>query len=313
MTNGDAGSMTKAPLMVCGEFILHSWSSELDLVCKRGQSFARPKPQSKKGMSMIRRDLLSGAAAAAFAANLGSRSASAAERKTYILVHGAWHGGWCWRDIRAPLQAAGHRVFAPSLTGLGDRVHLRSPEVNLSTHVTDIVNLMEFEELQNVILVGHSYAGHVVSWVADKVKDRLNHIVYLDAVLPADGKPFLAPGVGEERMKTAKDGYLMAQANMEFLGIPEGPPLSAWVESKLVEHPLPTLMETVRYDNGGPAGVPKTYVRCLQSAGMAGGAADPVADMTAEDPEWTYLTLDTGHDLMVTAPEETTEILLNIG
>jgi pimeloyl-ACP methyl ester carboxylesterase len=181
------------------------------------------------------------------------------------------------------------------------------------THVTDIVNLMAFEELENVILVGHSYGGHVVSWVADKVKNRLSHIVYLDAQLATDGQSFLAPGVGEERMKTAKDGYLMAPGSMDFLGIPEGHPLYAWVESKLVEHPLPTLMETVRYENGGPAGVPKTFVRCMQGASMAEGASGPVAEMADQDPEWMYLTLDTGHDLMVTAPDETTQILMNVG
>jgi pimeloyl-ACP methyl ester carboxylesterase len=264
---------------------------------------------------MTRRDLLTTAVATALASNLGGGSAHAltTDKRTYVLIHGAWHGGWCWRDIRKPLLDAGHMVFTPSLTGLGDRVHLRHPTVDLTTHVTDVVNLIEFEDLHDVILVGHSYAGHVVSLVADRVKDRLSHVVYLDAVLAIDGKAFLPPGVGEERMKTAKDGYLMATASMEFLGIPEGHPLQDWVESNLVEHPLPALMETVHYENGGPAGVPKTFVRCLQSARMVGGAADPVAEMAAQDSEWTYLTLDTGHDLMVTAPQETVDILMNIG
>lgn len=260
---------------------------------------------------MTRRDLLAATAGAVLAADMGS-GASAAEQKTYVLVHGAWHGGWCWKYVRAALLEAGHMVFSPSLTGLGDRVHLRNPDVNLTTHVTDVVNLFEFEDLQDVILVGHSYAGHVVSWAADKVKNRLRHIAYLDAVLATDGQPFLPPGVGEERMKVAKDGYLMAHAGMDFLGIPEDHLLYDWVEGNLVEHPLPTLMETVRYDNGGPAGVPKTYVRCLQAARMASGEPDPVAAMAADDPEWSYLTLDTGHDLMVTAPEETANILLNV-
>lgn len=261
---------------------------------------------------MTRRELLAGAAIGAFAANTGGGAAASTQRKTYVLVHGAWHGGWCWKYVRDPLLAAGHVVFAPSLTGLGDRVHLRNPDVNLSTHVTDIVNLIEFEELEDIILVGHSYAGHVVSWVADKVKDRIQQVVYLDAVLPTDGKPFLPPGVGESRIPEAKDGYLMAHAGMDFLGIPDGHPLYDWVEGKLVEHPLPTLMETVIYENGGPAGLPKTYVRCTQNTRQIGENGDPVEAMTANDPEWTYLTIDTGHDLMVTAPEETVEILKNI-
>lgn len=259
---------------------------------------------------MTRRDLLTTATAITLAAN--ANVAAETSRQTYLLVHGAWHGGWCWRDIRVPLQAAGHAVFTPSLTGLGDRLHLRSPEVDLSTHVADVVNLMEFEDMQDVILVGHSYAGHVVSWVADKTKERLRHIVYLDAALPTDGESFLPPGVGEERMKVAKDGYLMAPNSMDFLGIPKDHPLYGWVEGKLVEHPLPTLMETVRFENGGPAGVPKTFVRCLQGSRMTSGEPDPVAAIAANDPEWNYITIDTGHDLMVTAPERTTELLLSV-
>lgn len=261
---------------------------------------------------MTRRDLFTSAAAIAFAANTGGSAVRAANKTTYVLVHGAWHGGWCWRYVKDGLEAAGHRVFSPSLTGLGDRVHLRNPDVNLTTHVTDIVNLFEFEDLSDVVLVGHSYAGHVVSWVADKVKDRIKHVVYLDAVLPTDGKAFLPPGVGEARIPEVKEGYLMAKSGMDFLGIPEGHPLYDWVDSRLVEHPLPTLMETVVYDNGGPAGVPKTFVRCTQNQRMASGDADPVAAMANADSEWDYITLDTGHDLMVTAPEETAEILLGI-
>ena len=264
---------------------------------------------------MTRRDLLAAAAVTAFAANTGAGALSAApavDRRVYVLVHGAWHGGWCWRYVQERLEAAGHSVFAPSLTGLGDRVHLRNPDVNLSTHVTDIVNLFEFENLHDVVLVGHSYAGHVVSWVADKVKDRISHVVYLDAVLATDGRPFLPPDVGETRIGDAKDGYLMPVSSMEFLGIPESHHLYDWVESRLVEHPLPTLMEMVVYENGGPAGLPNTFVRCTQNERMASGAEDPVFVMSDNDPEWSYVTLDTGHDLMVTAPEETAEILLGI-
>lgn len=262
---------------------------------------------------MTRRDLLAATTAMTLAANTGTRGAAAAQPKTYVLVHGAWHGGWCWKYVREALLAQGHQVFTPSLTGLGDRVHLRNPDVNLTTHVTDIVNLIAYEELSDVILVGHSYAGHVVSLVADQVKSQLSHVVYLDAVLPTDGKAFLPPGVGEARIPDAKDGYLMAVGSMEFLGIPADHPLHDWVARHLVEHPLPTLMETVTYENGGPAGAPKTFVRCTQNARMRSGEADPVFAMADADPEWDYLTLDTGHDLMVTAPDETAEILMGIG
>ena len=168
---------------------------------------------------------------------------------TYVLVHGAWHGGWCWKYVREILEDSGHQVYTPSLTGLGDRVHMRNQNVNLSTHVDDIVNLIRYEGLSNIILVGHSYAGHVVSLVADKIKDKIKHLVYLDAVLPTDGKSFVPFEVGVERMKVAKEGYLMELPDMDFLGIPSDHSLYNWVKVNLVEHPLPTLTEVVKYSN----------------------------------------------------------------
>lgn len=107
---------------------------------------------------------------------------------TYVLVHGAWHGSWCWKRVRKNLQNAGHQVFAPTLTGLGERSHLNSAAVNLSTHIADIVNLLRWEDLSNVILCGHSYSGMVISGVADQVPERIDTLVYLDAVVPEDGE-----------------------------------------------------------------------------------------------------------------------------
>ncbi len=99
----------------------------------------------------------------------------------YVLVHGAWHGGWCWQRVRGSLQARGQEVFTPTLTGLADRSHLLSPEVNLETHITDVTNLILWEELSDVVLCGHSYGGAVISGVADRIPDRIGALVYLDA------------------------------------------------------------------------------------------------------------------------------------
>src|SRR4051812_1484157 len=107
---------------------------------------------------------------------------------TFVLVPGAWMGGWCWKKLTPGLQAAGHQVYTPTLTGLGERVHLARPEIDLDTHTQDIVNLLEFEEARDVILVGHSYAGTVVTSVADRVPERLSMLVYLDSGAPPDGK-----------------------------------------------------------------------------------------------------------------------------
>ena len=107
---------------------------------------------------------------------------------TFVLVHGAWHGGWCWSRVAPLLRGAGYPVFAPTLTGLGERLHLLTPQVDLDTHVRDITSLLDYEDLHNVILVGHSYGGMVISGVAETAGTRLAQLVYLDAFLPEDGK-----------------------------------------------------------------------------------------------------------------------------
>src|SRR6201994_4493879 len=107
---------------------------------------------------------------------------------TYLLVHGAWHSGQCWERVIPSLASAGHQVLAPSLTGYGDKAHLLGPDVGLDTHVDDIVGLIKVEDLADVILVGHSYAGLVISAVANQVPDRIAHLVYLDAMVPVDGE-----------------------------------------------------------------------------------------------------------------------------
>src|SRR5215211_1043953 len=107
---------------------------------------------------------------------------------TFVLVAGAWHGGWCWRKVTPLLRAAGHEVFAPTLTGLGERSHLAHPDVGLTTHIQDIVNLLEYEDLNDVVLVGHSYSGMVITGVAEQVPGRLAHLVYLDAFVPENGQ-----------------------------------------------------------------------------------------------------------------------------
>ncbi|MCB2106497.1 MAG: alpha/beta hydrolase [Rhodobacteraceae bacterium] len=258
---------------------------------------------------------MAAAGAAAGAAFAASKSATAkqprnASRKTYVLVHGAWHGGWCWRDVAADLRAAGHIVHVPTLTGLGERVHLMSPAVNLSTHVTDVVNVFEFEELTDVILVGHSYAGHVIPLVADRIKNRVRHMVYLDAVVARDGQAFLAPDVADGRRKDAVDGYLLPPPDVSWFGIPTDHPLAPWVTRHLTNHSLNCLAETVHYRNGADADLPRTFIRCLQRRDMS--QPDPLEKTIKGKPGWAWLTLDTGHDAMVTAREDLTAMLLEI-
>jgi pimeloyl-ACP methyl ester carboxylesterase len=110
---------------------------------------------------------------------------------TYVLVHGGWHGSWCWKRVRKALQLQGHEVFTPTLTGLGERSHLLSPHVNLDTHIEDVVNLIKWEELSDVVLCGHSYSGCVISGVADRVSNRIGALIYLDAFVLRDGQSLL--------------------------------------------------------------------------------------------------------------------------
>src|SRR5258705_1716413 len=120
-----------------------------------------------------------------------SRTRVQRRKSTYVLVHGAWHGGWCWKRVAPALRAAGHEVYTPTLTGLGERAHLANPAIDLATHISDVVNLLEAEELNEVVLLGHSYGGMVVTGVADRAPARLRRVIYLDAFLPEDGKSLL--------------------------------------------------------------------------------------------------------------------------
>src|SRR3977135_4682179 len=136
-----------------------------------------------------RRSLLAAGAslgAVAVAGNATSAEAQTAQ-KTFVLVHGSWHGGWCWRRVADRLEKQGHKVFAPTLTGLGERAHLISAQVDINTHVTDIVSVIKFENLDNIVLVGHSYAGLIITGVAEKIGSAISSIVYLDAFLPENG------------------------------------------------------------------------------------------------------------------------------
>jgi pimeloyl-ACP methyl ester carboxylesterase len=122
----------------------------------------------------------------------------------FVLVHGAWHGGWCWRFVRERLKE--HQVFTPSLTGLGERRHLAGPDIDLETHITDVVSLLEMEDLHDVMLVGHSYGGMVVTGAADRVPQRIKRLVYLDAFVPENGKCLLDYVVPERAARMREEG-----------------------------------------------------------------------------------------------------------
>lgn len=170
------------------------------------------------------------------------------DHAVYVLVHGAWHGGWCWKKVKALLEAGGHNVFTPTLTGLGERAHLLTPQINLSTHIEDIVSMLEYEDLFNVILVGHSYAGMVISGVAEKVANRISQLVYLDAFLPEDKKAvtdyLIVPSL--DTIVTSKgDGWRIPfLGKIEDLGVIDKEDLD-WTKPRIGDQPYKTFTETL--------------------------------------------------------------------
>lgn len=232
---------------------------------------------------------------------------------TFVLVHGAWHGGWCWWRVRAGLEAAGHTVHTPTLTGLGERAHLARPDIDLATHVQDVLGVLECEDLREVLLVGHSYGGMVITGVAERVPGRLAHLVYLDAFVPADGQsafdlvpPFRA--LLRAQAQAQGDGWRIPPP------APDGPVLEvtkpgdiAWLRERLVSQPLLTMEQPVRLGNPLAAALPRTYVWC---AGKALGADTAARLRTA--PGWGYREFVSGHDAMITEPGALTQVLLSL-
>jgi pimeloyl-ACP methyl ester carboxylesterase len=275
---------------------------------------------------MDRRTILTGAAAAAgFSASACASTQAASERSrhlagaTFVLVHGAWHGGWCWRDVQALLTARGARVFCPTLTGLGERAHLRDPVPSLAMHIQDVVGLIKAEELDEVVLVGHSYGGMVITGVADRFRARMRHVVYLDAAVPKDGQSFAsqAPDATPETIAAteaqfrtlAPDGQWMGVFPPVVLGVPpENAAATAWLSRRLTPHPLRTWLDSIALPNGGAQGLARTYVLCTAPV-MRGASFAAHAARLKNDPTWRYREIATGHDAMVLEPAKTAALL----
>lgn len=229
----------------------------------------------------------------------------------FVLVHGAWHGGWCWRDVAGRLQSAGHRVFAPTLTGLADRSHLLTRETGLETHIQDIVNLIDWEELDDIVLCGHSYGGTVVTGVADRAAGRLKALVYLDAFVPADGQCLhdMAPpervAAFERSAAERGDGWkvppLPASAWLD------DPAQQAWVARKVTPHPLRCLTDSLALTGAWQAAGRKMHI--LAAANDPSPFHAIHAGVSAE-PGWLCRRIDGPHDLMISHPEETAALLL---
>jgi pimeloyl-ACP methyl ester carboxylesterase len=229
-------------------------------------------------------------------------------RATFLLVHGAWHGGWCWRRVADQLRAKGHRVFTPTLTGLGERLHLLRAGINISTHVTDVVNVMTWEDLDGVVLCGHSYGGMVISGVAERMAGRIGSIVFLDAFLPRDGDAMVAITGAPTR-----DAVKAAQERGD-LGVPPRSAAAflvnekdqAWVDAMCTPQPVGCFTEQLKLTGAAGRIARKSYVRST----YANPGFDAALARVKADSSWRVYEVPCGHDVMVDMPERLTEILL---
>lgn len=230
---------------------------------------------------------------------------------TYVLVHGAWHGSWCWKRVRKALQAQGHEVFTPTLTGLGERSHLLSPQVNLETHIDDLVNLIRWEELSNVVLCGHSYGGAVVSGVADRVPDRIGALVYLDAFLLDNGRSVhdeVPPGQRDMQLEGVRlhgEGWKVPPIPAAAFNLNARD--AAWVDRQCTMQPLAAFQQPLQLSGKMDAVKDITFVL---ATGYEGSPFMP-SYQRAKTKGWKTLSVACGHDVMLDMPEELTTILLN--
>ncbi len=237
-----------------------------------------------------------------------------AKKKTFVLVHGAWHGGWAWERTTPYLTNAGYKVFTPTLTGLGDKANLANQDVGLSTHIQDILALLEKENLHNIVLVGHSYAGMVIAGVAEKAPERISQLVFLDAFVPKDGQS-LGDIIGPQGMagirqgaKAVGQGWQIPSFPVERFGITSEADI-AFVKPKLVPQPIKTFEEPVSLTNPSAASLPRTFIY-LSKPAM--GSFDGFAKMAQSSKDWGYYEMETGHDAMVLEPQKLAELLIKI-
>ena len=230
---------------------------------------------------------------------------------TFVLVHGAWHGGWAWLRVARLLRDAAHEVHTPTLTGLGERAHHARADVDLDMHVQDIVAVLEAEELRNVVLVGHSYGGMVITGVAARAGNRLSHLVYLDAFVPEAGKSLLDyTGPRAEALRdgarTHGEGWRIPPLSPERFGVTSQRDRE-WLSRRLVPQPLRTFEQPLAAIGGEK--LKRVYVYC---SSPAMGPFDQFAERVREDRKWQYHEVKTGHDAMLTAAGDVAKILLGL-
>jgi pimeloyl-ACP methyl ester carboxylesterase len=239
-----------------------------------------------------------------------SRALTMAASKTFVLVHGAWHGGWCWSRVASILRGRGHIVLTPTQTGVGERSHLLSRSIDLDVSVADIVNVLQWEDLKDVVLIGHSFGGHATSGTADRVPERISQLVYLDAWILENGQtPFsqLSKAAVQACTKAAKessDGLSLPVPPATAFGITDASQ-AAWVESGMTPQPFATYTSPLKLKNQVGNGLPTSYIVC---ANPIYEPAEPSRNW-ARAHGWTMSEIAAGHAAMVMAPGVLADLL----
>ncbi|MGW6007818.1 alpha/beta fold hydrolase [Streptomyces sp. NPDC055210] len=237
---------------------------------------------------------------------------------TYVLVHGAWHDGRSWNRVAPLLTAEGHRVFAPSLTGHGEKVHLLSPEVGLTTHTDDVIGLILKHDLADVVLVGHSYAGMVISSVANQVPERISSLVYVDAMVPTHGEnaidvmpltQVMIDGAADSAQPWRIPPLPEYAAPLGLFGVID-PDDIAWLRSTLTDESVLCFQQPAELDNPAQASIPRTHILCVGNE-PEGVARRPIPKLQPNGEPSRVHTINTGHDAMITRPAELGALLLH--
>ena len=235
---------------------------------------------------------------------------STSQKRTFLVCHGAWGGGWSWKKMHPLMQAAGHRLLTPTYTGLGEREHLANPSVDLETHIQDVLNVIKYEDLSNFVLLGHSYGGMVATGVADRARDRIVQLIYLDAFVPRDGQSlFDLNEAGRQPMRDlakSGDGWRVPpnptppdtpQADLE------------WLTARRVNMPIKCFETTLKLQNGGLS-LPRSYIYCTRAAPI--DTFGPFAKRAKSEPGWRSFEIDASHSPNVTAPDALMALLEQI-
>jgi pimeloyl-ACP methyl ester carboxylesterase len=234
--------------------------------------------------------------------------------RTYVLVHGGGHGGWCYQRVARIMRTKGQEVYTPTMTGVGERSHLLSPAIDLDLQIADIVKVLEFEDLRNVVLVGHSYGGMVITGVADRALDRVGHLVYLDAATPRSGQslvdiagPLMLAARRHARVVEGVELVLFPGTEpMPFYGVTD-PEQIAWMKDKVTPHPWKCFEQRLVLKNEtATRQIPQTHIVCTSTLP---GRDVPALKALSNGRFWD---IDTGHDLMITEPEKVAEMLLRL-